>query len=364
MDEKQNAAGIKDIARALKVSIATVDRALHGRHGVNEITKARVMQMAKQLGYQPNLAAQALKLNRGLSIAAILPKHISHFFGPLRAGIQDAAAATVGTRVSLDFYEYPRLGIGEAKAFETALQKRYDGIIFVPGDAQKLEWIIRKLSLSGTAIMCVGSDAPNTERVGSVAANAYVSGSIAAELLSHKVARKADAAIFTGGLSTRDHAEKLRGFAATLALQAPHLTLLPVLENHDQPEEAYKQAFTLMESKRRPEDLYLSTANSIPVLRALQELQLLGKVQVITTDLFRELVPLIESSKVLATLYQRPYTPGKLAFENLIAHVLQDGKTQNVVRLAPHIVLRANLSLFASQVSKSDDEIEAEPVRA
>ena len=61
-------AGIKDIAKALKVSIGTVDRALHGRPGVSEKTKARVLQMAKRLGYKPNLAAQALKLNRRVSI--------------------------------------------------------------------------------------------------------------------------------------------------------------------------------------------------------------------------------------------------------------------------------------------------------
>jgi LacI family transcriptional regulator len=77
--------GIKDIAKALKVSIGTVDRALHGRPGVSEKTKARVLRMADQLGYKPNLAAQALKLNRRLYIGAVLPQHISHFFDPLRA---------------------------------------------------------------------------------------------------------------------------------------------------------------------------------------------------------------------------------------------------------------------------------------
>ena len=67
-------AGIKDIAKALKVSIGTVDRALHGRPGVSAKTKARVLQMAKRLGYKPNLAAQALKLNRRVSIGVVLPE--------------------------------------------------------------------------------------------------------------------------------------------------------------------------------------------------------------------------------------------------------------------------------------------------
>jgi LacI family transcriptional regulator len=360
MEDPGKIAGIKDIAKALGVSIGTVDRALHGRSGVNAKTKVRVLQMAEQLGYRPNLAAQALKLNRRLSIAAILPKHISHFFDPLRAGIRAAAAAAVGMHINLEFHEYSRLGVGDVEAFENATQRKYDGIIFLPGDTRTFDPLIRRFSRAGTAMLCVGSDAPNSDRIGSVAAHAYISGAIAAELLSYKLQHKTNVVTITGDLATLDHAEKLRGFAATLAVLAPHLSLLPVLESHEKPKEAYRQTLALMQSKVRPEGLYINTANSIPVLQVLEELGLLGKVQVITTDLFQELVPLIDRGKVLATLYQRPYTQGKIAFENLLAYLLEGAKPQPIVRLAPHVIFRSNLSLFAGHVADSDDEITTE----
>jgi len=161
------------------------------------------------MGYRPNLAAQALKLNRHLSIAAILPRHISHFFDPVREGIRAAAHATVGMNIALEFQEYPRLDVGDTQAFEAALKKHYDGIIFIPGNTRKFDPLIRNLSRAGTAMMCVGSDAPNTDRIGSVAAHAAISGAMAAELLSYKLNRKANVAIFSGELSTLDHAEKL-----------------------------------------------------------------------------------------------------------------------------------------------------------
>ena len=47
--------GIKDIARVLKVSIGTADRALHGRPGVKEKTMARVLQIAKRMDTSPIL---------------------------------------------------------------------------------------------------------------------------------------------------------------------------------------------------------------------------------------------------------------------------------------------------------------------
>ncbi|MGB6133350.1 MAG: LacI family DNA-binding transcriptional regulator [Acidobacteriaceae bacterium] len=360
MNRAEKSPGIKELAKALHVSIGTVDRALHGRAGISEKTRVRVLKMARELGYQPNLAARALKLNRTLSIAAVLPRHISHFFDPVREGIRAAAAATVRVGATLEFHEYPRVGVGDLEALESAARKKYDGIIFLPGDTRSFDRIINRITQAGTAVMCVGSDAPNSARIGSVAAHAAVSGGIAAELLSISLNGRATVAVITGELSTLDHAEKLRGFAATLAVQSPHIGLLPVLESHERPKEAYRLARTLMLQKPRPDGLYLSTANSLPVLQALRELDLLGKVKVVATDLFQELVPLIESGSVLATLYQRPFAQGKLAFETLLQYLVEGAVTRSAIRLAPHILFRSNIALFSSQIANNDDEVEME----
>jgi LacI family transcriptional regulator len=107
----------------------------------------------------------------------------------------------------------------------------------------------------------------------------------------------------------------------------------------------------LFKAKTRPDAIYISTANSLPVLRALEELKLLGRVQVIATDLFPELVPLLESGKVLATLYQRPEAQGKTALETLIAYLTDKDKPVKVHRFAPHIILRSNLPLFLHRLA-------------
>ena len=366
MNEGTKAAGIKDMADALGLSLGTIDRALHGRPGVSEATKARVLAMAEQLGYRPNLAARALKLNRRLTIAVILPSHISQFFDPVRAGIRAAAAATVGMQVALEFHEYPRLGIGDVEAVEMALHRHFDGVIFVPGDNARFDPLIRQITRSGTSMLCVGSDAPQSERAGAVTVHASISGAVAAELLALRLQHPANVAVITGELVTLDHAEKLRGFAATLAALAPHLRLVPPLETHEQPEEAYRQTLQLMQSSHPPQGMYVSTANSLPVLQALAELETartpdLDKVQVVTTDLFDTLVPHLQAGRVMATLYQRPYTQGKLAFDTLVALLTRRGNPQPVIRLAPSVIFRSNLSLFLRQVH-NEESLEGELV--
>ena len=78
-----------------------------------------------------------------------------------------------------------------------------------------------------------------------------------------------------------------------------------------------------------------------------------GRIKIVTTDLFTELVPLIESARILATLYQRPYTQGKLAFETLCRYLIQNIQPEPITRVAPHIVLRSNLPLFIDRLPGS-----------
>ncbi len=350
MVSNEKTIGIHDIADALGTSIGTVDRALHDRSGVSAKTKARVLRMAEQLGYKPNIAARSLKLNRKLRIAAVLPREIACFFDPLRAGIRAAAEGAMGMQVTLDFYEYPRLAAGDLALLESVATKNYDGMLFTPGHPRELDSLIRCMVRQGTAMVCVASDAPDSERTASVTVDAYTSGALAAELLSHKLQSPSRVVTITGELATFDHAEKLRGFAANLAMMAPHLTLLPVIESHESPQDAYRQTLALLKSKARAAGFYISTANSLPVFRALEEQKLLGRVQVIATDLFHELVPLLDTGKVLATLYQRPHAQGKMAFESLLGYLLEKDKPAIVHRLAPHIIFRSNLSLFTGRL--------------
>jgi len=60
-----------------------------------------------------------------------------------------------------------------------------------------------------------------------------------------------------------------------------------------------------MRGEARPIGIYINTANSLPVLHALEDQRAMWQIQVIATDLFPELVPFLESGKILATLYQR-----------------------------------------------------------
>jgi LacI family transcriptional regulator len=53
-------------------------------------------------------------------------------------------------------------------------------------------------------------------------------------------------------------------------------------------------------------------------------------------------------------LYQRPFSQGKAAFEMLIRFLSSQVAPKPITRLAPHIVLRSNLSLFVEMLESDD----------
>lgn len=348
-EENHSPSGIKEIARLLGISIGTVDRALHDRAGISPKTRAKVLKKAEELNYRANVAARSLKLNRRLRIAVHLPRQITSFFDPLREGIRAAAAASNGVTVDLEFRTYPHIGKGDVQLLEADIGRNYDGVILTPGNPAKFDPLIQRITAQGTPVVCVASDAPRSGRLTSVGVDAGISGAIAAELFSRTLNKPGAIATITGDLNTLDHSEKLKGFAAGLATMAPHLSLCPAIESHDRPKDAERATIALLNRKPRPAGIYISTANSLPVLRALEERNILEQIQVIATDLFPELVSFLESGRILATLYQRPYTQGKAALEALIRYLVDGVTPDSATRFAPHIVLRSNLPLFADR---------------
>lgn len=338
-------AGIKEIAATVGVSIGTVDRALHSRPGISEATRARIMKVAATLGYRPNLAARHLKLARQSRIAVHLPQEIASYFDALRQGIQQAAAQ-LQPPLKVDFRSYPRMGHGEIESLQSTLDGSCDGIILAPGAASRIAPLIRQATQRGTPVICVATDAPDSDRLAVISSDPFTSGAIVAELLTRVDRGHNQVAIITGDLATVDHSEKVRGFRAMMADLGSSLTLAEVAEAHDEPREAYRQTCDLLARHPNLSGIYVSTSNSLPVIRALEERGRTDKVTVIVTDLFPELVPLMRVGKVFATLYQRPLTQGRLAFEALHRYIVEGIRPKPVQKLPPYIVLRSNLDVF------------------
>ena len=342
--------GIKDIARQLGVSIGTVDRALNGKPDISAETRARVLDLARKLGYTPNLAARYLQSRKPVRISVHLPRRIALFWDALRDGIREAAAP-FAPALHVDYRSYPRLGDGDIPLLEAAIAEGTDGLIIAPGNPTALAPHLREAARRNIPVVCVVTDAPDSPRLLSVSADPFTVGAVAGELLGRFTRATGQVGFFTGWLATQDHADKLRGFVASLAAASPGLAVGPIIEAHDDEREAHQRARAVLRAHPGLKGLYVSTVNSMPVLRAAEEEGRLDGLTVITTDLFPELVEWIRAGKVAATVYQRPLTQGRAALQALYQFLQRRDRIPDSQRVVPYVVMRSNVDLVLERLS-------------
>lgn len=122
-------ATIKDVARDLGMSIATVSRALSRPELLRPATRSRVMASIERLGYRPNLMARGLRQGLANAILFVAP-NLSPFFLEIFAG---AEAVTRDSQFSLLFGNSNGDLVRIQHFFDQVARGKADGIILLTG---------------------------------------------------------------------------------------------------------------------------------------------------------------------------------------------------------------------------------------
>ena len=120
---------VRDIAAAVGVSVATVSNVLNGRPNVGREIRQKVLRVAKELGYRPNRAAQAMRTGRSRAIGLVLPDLTNPFFPELAQAVE-STARSAGLLVCL--IDSQGKVEGEADGFALLMQHAVDGVIWCP----------------------------------------------------------------------------------------------------------------------------------------------------------------------------------------------------------------------------------------
>lgn len=78
--KKQHRTSLKDLAKELNVSIATVSRALRSSTEIGEEMQKKVKELAKKMNYRPNPFAQSLRKEAPKIIGVVVPNLVTHYY--------------------------------------------------------------------------------------------------------------------------------------------------------------------------------------------------------------------------------------------------------------------------------------------
>ena len=339
--------GVRDLASIAGVSVGTVDRALNGRSEISSKTRERILAVAKEYGYVPNLTARALSFAKSpLRIGLCLPREIHSFYDPLRQGVMDEVSRYSHTGTELLYRPIPKLSSHPAKAIRALLNEGIRALIFTPGlPRADLPLIAEAEQTADVRVVCVASDNSRSCRSSAVTVDPDVNGALAAELLAGMVPPASPVAVITGMLDTEEHRRKVESFQVAFPLQNGG-RVVALIEGHEERKEVYEKTRTLIQQNKELKGIYVSTVICEPVCEAVEKQGLSGQVKVVGTDLFPELAPFFERRTLSATMYQNPYRQGQLAVRSILDHFLNDVPFQPAQYISPVIALRANLPTF------------------
>ncbi len=156
------AALMKDIAKATGFSITTVSLALNNSPRISKETKQRILDVAKQLNYTPNLVARSLATRQSRMIGLIVREFDSLILNKVAAMLESELAAR-GYGLVLVTTAPPRTETGALRMLES---QQVDGIFMFPSlppDRHVMEYIQK--TTTPVVFLSYGKYEPYTDAV-------------------------------------------------------------------------------------------------------------------------------------------------------------------------------------------------------
>ncbi len=256
---------IKDIANVLNISPAAVSKALHDDSRISAKTKAEVRKVAKQLNYQPNHLASALRKGKSNLVGVIVPRTNSHFFSSVIQNIEEVLNKEgyniIITQSNESFKK-------ECRNIDTLLFTQVDGIIAsMANETIDLDFY-EKIKSKGIPLILFdrGENDLNVDYIG---INDYESSHMIVEHLIQQGCKRI--AHIGGYRRTRIFNNRIRGYVDAIKKHNFPLDESLLLESSLTIEDGRDKMTQLLALENRPDAVYV--AGDYAALGALQILK-------------------------------------------------------------------------------------------
>ena len=139
---------INDIARRTGLSKGTVDRVLHNRGEVSKKSYEKVMEVIRELGYEPNVYASLLAKGKKHLVAVLIPAHEPGSFWELAAsGIDKPGDPVTAVGLETVLFEYDQYDIDSFRAAAAkVLEAEPSGVVLAPLFQGETEAVTRQFA--------------------------------------------------------------------------------------------------------------------------------------------------------------------------------------------------------------------------
>lgn len=219
---------LKDIALQAGLSLATVDRALHGRGHVARATGLRIEAAIAELERQ---YAEARIGGRRLVLDVVMETP-QRFSNAVRAAFEAELPGIRPATISARYHVAETISEAELLAILKTIRKRGShGVVLKVPSTPAMAEMAGQLMEAGIPVVTLVTDLPARARTGYVGMDNRIAGATAAYLLARMAGPSAGTVLLTlSSARFSGEEERERGFRAALSKDAPHLAAVTISE--------------------------------------------------------------------------------------------------------------------------------------
>ena len=334
------------IAEKLGISSGSVYRALNNKGRISPQTRQRVLDAAKEMGYETNRVAQSLRRSP-IRIGVILCCPVLDYLTDICRGVHAALDELRQFNVFADVRDFGAVNSedrveGIIRALDDFQRDGVQGAaLFLSGDNTLFSEKIQEMSASGIRIATIANDVAGCARSLSITADGTTAGRLATQILALGC-RSGWIAILIGKRKTGIHSSKVSGFLAELQEKGCYSDI-DVIE-HDGTGASVIEQMGRIFSDPVPDGVYISAALSHSALAFFEKLET-GSAQIFMTDLRMDQRQLLSSGKAVASIFQNPYRQCKHCIDRLYNQIINNTDKEEICRIIPQALFLSNLVL-------------------
>lgn len=336
---------IAQVAAEAGVSIATASKALNGTDRISSDTVRRVTEVAAQIGYRPNRAAQLLAC-KNKHIGILIPKSPEPVFSLFEQGAREAMAEFEEFGFHCTFIRHDIHGdAGTFAAGLDALEGKVQGLIFFGNvHIRQFSDHLRSIKVPKVALqtaLCSLDTLNGKNDPPCVMVDAPCVGRMAAQYLSLTCK---NAAIIVGETEEHIHKKNIEGFCEEAARRS--LSVSDILESFDDLVTARILTEKLTDNNP-PEGIFVSSYVAPAVCAVLRERGLAGRITVVGVDIWDQSVHCLRDGSLSAVIYQNQPLQARRAVEILTSMMCEGGqKKPDNIYIKPEMVMESWLAHY------------------
>lgn len=348
MSESKKKIGIKEIAHRAGVSIGTVDRVLHNRGEVKKETHQKVMAIVNELGYTPNLMAQALSSKKKMTFAVIIPNSSDNnpYWQKHVDGID--IAQNEFNIYNASFVKYFFNATNEQSfctALDSVLASPPDGVLLCPVFKQSSIRFIDNLNHLQIPYIFVDINIKNTNSIGYFGQDAYQSGIIAAQLIRQNL--KSNSIIIVKQSANKifsDHIEmRINGFKQSFNNnRSIKITTVEIdLTDINEPQKTLHPIITCENC-----NIFVPNSRAFVLANYIESLGL-KNTNIVGYDLLNENVEHLKKGNIKYLLNQRPDEQSYKAITRLVNYCMGRKEITQTNNYSPiDIIIKENVDYY------------------